>query len=137
MPREIKSQQDIGTVTAVAAANAPSDYKDRLVKLIPSEIVTAYITLQGLISGHLANQRLYLSIAFTCLLILTPIYLKNVSAVTKFGQIVFTTLAFVIWVMASGGFKILFPNTAIFDDNFLGSMILVIYTLAIPFVYKG
>ena len=140
MPREIKSLADVTTpATPAAAANAnpPSDFKDRLIKLIPSEIITAYMTLQGLITGHINNQTLFLLIAFICLLILTPFYLKKVSGVNKAGQIVFTTIAFVIWVMASGGFKIFFPHAAIFEDNFLGSMILIIYTLAIPFVYKG
>src|SRR5579871_3989303 len=46
MAREIRSQVQL------LAANSPipvSDFKDRLVKLIPSEIVTAYVTLYGLI----------------------------------------------------------------------------------------
>jgi hypothetical protein len=135
MPREIRSSTD--TVKGfVTHSSDPSDFKDRLVKLIPSEIVTAYITLQGLISTQ-DNKELYTWIAFGALLVLTPFYLMKVSAVTKTGQIIFTTIAFIIWVMAYGGFKILFPDATIFENNFLGSFILFIYTLAIPLVYKG
>ena len=137
MPREIISATDAAKPRIAADINAPNDYKDRLVKLIPSEIVTAYITLQGLISGQTSNKTLFTSIAFISLLILTPFYLKSVSGVSKIGQIIFTTLAFIIWVMASGGFHILFPNVHVFDTDFLGSMILIIYTLVIPLVYKG
>jgi hypothetical protein len=115
-----------------------NDFKDRLVKLIPSEIITAYITLQGLISGNNSGHaKLYTTVAFASLLLLTPFYLKMVSGITKLGQIVFTTIAFIIWVMASGGFHAMLPTVAVFNDNFLGSMLLIIYTLAIPFVYKG
>lgn len=135
MSREIRSAND---TTVASANNEPNTYKDRLVKLIPSEIVTAYITLQGLISaGGGSNVILFTAIAFGSLLILTPLYLKSVSKVTKAGQIIFTTVAFIIWTMASGGFKYMFPTVPIFENNFLGSMLLIIYTLFIPFVYKG
>jgi hypothetical protein len=139
MPREIVSQADANAAAPVASNTSnPNNYKDRLVKLIPSEIVTGYITLQGLISGRPGNNTaLFTSIAFISLLILTPFYLKNISGVSKTGQIIFTSIAFIIWVMASGGFHYIFPEVKIFDDNFLGSMLLIIYTLAIPFVYKG
>ena len=138
MPREIRSTTDaVAPSAAAAAANEPNVYKDRLVKLIPSEIVTAYMTLQGLISVAPNNKILFTAIAFISLLILTPFYLKNISGVNKIGQIIFTTVAYIIWVMASGGFNILFPGVQVFESNFLGSMILIIYTLAIPFVYKG
>lgn len=136
MPREIKSVADATTVAAGPASQV-SDFKDRLVKLIPSEIVTAYITLQGLISSQIKYQQIFILIAFISLLILTPFYLKLVSNVNKAGQIVFTTVAFVIWVSASGGFKLIFPTIELFNNNFLGSLILIIYTLIIPFVYKG
>ena len=134
MSREIKAA-DVATQNPSAT---PNDFKDRLVKLIPSEIVTAYITVQGLIIGYNGeNKAIYTIIAFVFLLVLTPLYLKNVSGVSKIPQIVFTTLAFVIWVLAMGGFKLMFPNHANFFSEFLGSIILIIYTLAIPLVYKG
>jgi hypothetical protein len=135
MARQISTLADVQNQGS-SSANV-NDFKDRLVKLIPSEIVTAYITLQGLISSQQENVRLYVSISFVSLLILTPIYLLKVSGVTKISQIIFTTIAFVIWVMAIGGFGHLFPNVAIFNNNFLGSIILIIYTLLIPIVYKG
>lgn len=138
MPREIRSAEDAKVIATAATINNDSNnYKDRLVKLIPSEIVTAYILLQGLISSNSVNTMLFTSIAFISLLVLTPFYLKNVSGVTKVGQIIFTMVAFIIWVMASGGFHYIFPSTQLFDNNFLGSMLLIIYTMAIPFVYKG
>jgi len=136
MPRQIRSAKDI-TAGLTETNLQENTFKDRLVKLIPSEIVTAYITLQGLITSRPNDQQLFILIAFICLLILTPLYLKYISKVTKTEQIIFTTIAFVIWVMASGGFHIMLPDAKIFNDDFLGSILLVIYTLLIPFVYKG
>lgn len=115
-----------------------NDYKDRLVKLIPSEIVTAYLTFQGIISaGGGDSKTVYTIIAVCLLLILTPFYLIKVSGVSKPGQIVFTTIAFVIWVMASGGFKVMFPTVPVFQNEILGSMLLIFYTLMIPLFYRG
>jgi hypothetical protein len=132
MAREIKST----ALPVTTSATQPNDYKDRLVKLIPSEIITAYITLHGLIISQQENQSVFLWIVFSCLVVLTPIYLYNISDVKKWGQISFTTVAFIIWVLAIGGFKIMLPQVAILNE-FLGSLLLIIYTLLIPLVYKG
>jgi hypothetical protein len=43
MAREIKAAAD----AQIPAPSPINDYKDRLVKLIPSEIITAYVTLKG------------------------------------------------------------------------------------------
>ncbi len=134
MSREIKSAAD-----AVQSENLQSesnDFKDRLVKLIPSEIITAYVTIQGLISGYVGtgNTKTLMWIIFATLFVLTPIYLYFITNVRKWGQIIFTTIAFIIWVIAVGS-----PITTIleFPSIFIGSILLVIYTLLIPFFYKG
>jgi hypothetical protein len=132
MAREIKSAADI---TAVPLPGV-NDYKDRLVKLIPSEIITAYVTLKGLISGAgvSGNKLLLLWIVFGILVILNPLYLYYVTGVRKAGQIVFSSFAFILWVMVIGG---TFTTLLGFPAEWLGSILLVIYTLFIPFVYKG
>lgn len=131
MAREIKSAADVPS-----APSPVNDYKDRLVKLIPSEIITAYVTLKGLISsaGVAGNKQLLLWIVFGILVILNPLYLYYITRVKKAGQIVFSSFAFVLWVMVIGG---TFSNILGFPAEFLGSILLVIYTLFIPFVYKG
>jgi hypothetical protein len=134
MPREIASVADVQNQQNPATTT--NDFKDRLVKLIPSEIVTAYITLHGLISDHKDNLQTFTWIVFLSLLILTPLYLFFISNVKKPGQVIFTTVAYIIWVLATGGFMIMLPSVSILNE-FLGSLILIIYTLIIPFVYKG
>lgn len=133
MAREIKSASDIPVVPAAPSVN---DYKERLVKLIPTEIITAYVTIKGLISGSTVqgNKQLLIWIVFGVLLVINPLYLFYVTQVKKPGQIVFSSIAFVLWVMVIGG---TFGNILGFPPEFLGSILLVIYTLFIPFVYKG
>jgi hypothetical protein len=133
MAREIKSAADIAITTPPSSVN---DYKDRLVKLIPSEIITAYVTLKGLINGAGAegNKQLLLWIVFGILVVLNPLYLIYVMNVKKAGQVVFSSLAFILWVMVIGG---TFTTVLGFPAEYIGSILLVIYTLFIPFVYKG
>ena len=125
-----------GPIQDSPVAGSINDYKDRLVKLIPSEIITAYVTLKGLISGSgvEGNKQLLLWIVFGLLVVMNPLYLYYVTNVRKPGQILFTSFAFVLWVMVIGG---TFTTVLGFPAEFLGSVLLVIYTLFIPFVYKG
>ncbi|HVY76475.1 MAG TPA: hypothetical protein VG890_16710 [Puia sp.] len=134
MPREIKSADDIRH--AAAPADTVNDYKDRLVKLIPSEIITAYVTLKGLIMAPEVpgNKTLLLWIVFAILAVLNPLYLFHISRVRKAGQLAFSSFAFVLWVMVIGG---TFGPVLGFPAEYIGSIFLVIYTLFIPFVYKG
>ena len=136
MAREIASLGDVQNNQN--PATTINDFKDRLVKLIPSEIITAYTTIFGLITGAVVagNKNSLLLIVFALLLILTPFYLYYVSHVTKAAQIVFTTVAFAIWVSVIGGpFDGYHPLG--FPLSFIGSIVLIFYTLLIPFVYKG
>jgi lysylphosphatidylglycerol synthetase-like protein (DUF2156 family) len=136
MSREIKSVCDVAPALFVTAI-VPNNYRERLLKLLPSEMIVAWTVLQGLIMAHRGNPRLLIAISFICLLTMTPLYLRVVCRVRKEMQIVLTTAAFVIWVMALGGFHIIFPRLAIFDDNFLGALGLLGYTLITPMFYKG
>ena len=133
MPREIKS---LNAVPLNLPSNQVNDFKDRLVKLIPSEIVTAYITIQGIIKGAeiKGDENALLWCVFIVLLIITPLYLYYTTNVRKWGQIILTTIGFVIWVIVIGG-----PIQYILDypAEFVGSIILILYTLFIPVLYKG
>ena len=133
MAREIKSAADLGLQ---GPSDGVNDYKDRLVKLIPSEIITAYVTLKGLITGPdvPGNKTLLLWIVFGILVLMNPLYLFYITKVKKAGQIIFSSFAFILWVMVIGG---TFTSVLGFPSEYIGSILLVIYTLFIPFVYKG
>lgn len=111
-------------------------YQDKLVKLIPTEIVGAYMFLSGVVSGgpesaaatnHLLDDNLIMVVFFS-LLALTPLYLWRVSNVTNIIQLIVTTISYVVWVYTLGG---PFSVWGVYSPA-AGSVFLVIWTLAMP-----
>ncbi len=111
-------------------------YQDKLVKLIPTEIVGAYMFLSGVVSGgpesaaataHLLDDNLIMVVFFS-LLALTPLYLWRVSNVTNIIQLIVTTISYVVWVYTLGG---PFSVWGVYSSA-AGSVFLVIWTLAMP-----
>ncbi len=111
-------------------------YQDKLLKLIPTEIVGAYMFLSGVVSGGpeaaaatqstLDDNLTY--VVFFSLLALTPLYLWRVSNVSNVLQIIVTTVSYVVWVYTLGG---PFSIWGIYSPV-AGSVVLVIWTLAMP-----
>lgn len=138
--------------------NDTQPYQDKLVKLIPTEIVGSYMVLAGMLgfdptstaaatvaqaTGAAVNavqtagqipefelKPVLIQIVFVLLLILTPIYLWQVSKVSNVVQIVVTTFSYVIWVYTLGGpfvvWGLYYP--------LIGSVVLVLWSLIMPLV---
>ena len=106
------------------------DYKSKLLKLIPSEIVAAYLVIQGIIP----EERKYIGtlVESIILLALVPLYLRNVYGVRRLGQHLFVMGAFVVWIYSLGG-PFRYWNLW---EAWIGSSLLILYTLAIPLVYR-
>jgi len=113
MPREIQEAQN---------------YKDRLLKLIPSEIIAAYMVLAGIIP--LTSAKWGTLIVSIILLILVPFYLWKIHNVTRTSQIIITSISFVVWIYSLGG-PFQFWNVY---KPWIGSVILVLWTLIVPLV---
>ena len=127
--------------------NSTQPFQDKVVKLIPTEIVGAYMVLNGIIGLPAATPsvaatrfpsappvsddtlRLYLIQAvFAILLVLTPLYLAKVAKVTNRRQLAVTTMSFVVWAYTLGGpfvvWGLYYPLVA--------SVLLVIWSLIGP-----
>src|SRR6185503_3357682 len=108
--------------TMAREVNATQPYTDKLVKLIPTEIVGAYMVLASILGyGPAAGgptaapagaqamipdselKPILIKIVFAILLVLTPIYLRFISKVTNRTQLLVTTLSYVVWVYTLGG----------------------------------
>jgi hypothetical protein len=116
MAREIKPEQD---------------YRSKLLKLIPSEIVAAYMVLHGVIPGEHAKWGLI--IVTLVLLIITPFYLKKFERVKKNLQIIFSSVTFLVWVYSLGGGPFAHWNMY---EPWIASVVLVLWTLIIPLLFK-
>ena len=139
MAREIITSNDVsggleaGRPTSREAGTpiAPDDYKDRLIKYIPAEIVAAFLAIQNIINAAQQSQvGLLFWGAFGVLLILTPIYLAKVQKVSKVTQLAISTIAFIVWVYALGG---PFAGTPI-HSPLAAAIVLILYTLVVSFI---
>jgi hypothetical protein len=106
------------------------EYKGKLLKLIPSEIVAAYMVLQGMIPE---DKGKWGSVIVTLvLLIITPFYLRKLEKVKETFQIIGSSLTFVVWVYSLGG-PFLYWNL---HEPWIASIVLVLWTLIIPLLFK-
>lgn len=113
----------------------PDSYMERLLKYIPTEVVGVYLTLLGIIktSADKLPVQTWLWVLFFIGLVGTPLYLWWVASVTKKIQLAISTIAFLVWVFATGGGP--FAEYSWFLDVY-GSMALVLFTFLAP-MYKG
>ena len=121
----------------------PADsYQAQFLKLIPVEVLSAYITIEGLLRGSIvfeSHPNLYAGLlwsVFVVLTILNPVYLYRVANVHNSTQVAFSTGAFIIYIMSLGGpFALLPYDEAII--RLIGSVLIPIYTLlALIFLNK-
>jgi hypothetical protein len=123
MPREIRQDQN---------------YLDKLLKLIPSEIVAAYLFIQNIMAnqpivfGNKDYSIIALWIVLIILLIITPVYLVNVQQVFKMNQIVLSSLSLIIWAYSLGG-----PfEMEGWHNPQIAAILLVLWTLIVPIFIK-
>ena len=105
------------------------NYRDKLIKLIPAEIVAAYLFLQTLLASQ-GGTVAWIVIAL--LFVGTFFYLRILGNVEKWPQLIFSSLTFLVWVYSIAPETIL---GGIYNPS-LATIILVLWTLLIPFFVK-
>lgn len=108
-------------------------YMTKLLKLIPSEIIAAYLVIVGFIPDGYEQKKLILIIISVALLILIPFYMGKLQDVKLFSQKLLAMVSFVVWLYTLGG---VFVELGIYEA-FIGSIILVFWTLLIPLFYPS
>lgn len=125
--------------SAAGAQQAPADvdYKGKLLRLIPSEVVAAYVFIEGVLGGNVTDPALMGVVhwvTFGVLLVITPLYLYRVMEVTNRAQLVVSTIGFAVWVFALGGPFLSLADAA--QIRVLGAVVLALYTLVVPIFVK-
>jgi len=127
----------IGTMSATPSAD---DYMSRLVKLVPAEIISVYLFAFNLIKGNSKTpadgSETLQWIIFGIMLVATPIYLKKILKMESNAQVVLCTFSFLLWVFAMGGPLDGVALIGVYTVNFVGGLLVPIYTLFIPAAYK-
>lgn len=130
------SRRIITTQLQAAGLGSETDgYSDRLLKYIPAEVVGAWIAGTGLISGSTGiPTATILWIVFFVMIALAAAWTWRQTSKTgsppAVTQITIATLAFVVWVFALGG---PFATLAFYHPVY-GSLVLIVYTLAVPLI---
>lgn len=126
----------IGAVQAGDAKLVPDDYKMKVIKYIPTEIIAAYVTLQGIIEASAQAPAGAYWMIFIILLILTPVYVWRITNQTDqkpaWDQIIVSFFSFIIWVMAIGGPFATLP----WYQPIYPALLLPIFTLIVPLIKK-
>ncbi|NLO41372.1 MAG: hypothetical protein GX115_18145 [Ruminiclostridium sp.] len=108
------------------------DYKMKVIKYIPTEIIAAYVTLEGIINASNQAPAGAYWMVFVILLVLTPLYVWRITNQAHqkpaWDQIIVSFFSFIIWVMALGGpFATLSWYQPIYP-----ALLLPIFTLIVP-----
>ena len=121
--------------------NTADDYLSRVLKHIPSEIVMAYIAIDGVLrSSYDPNVwaeretlETLLWITLGLLTVLTPLWMYRVMRVKRPSQIFIATLSVPVWLFALGG------PFALLDwyQPAFGAIVLPLYTLIIPIITRS
>lgn len=115
---------------AEEAPREPDDYRSKLLKYIPAEVIALYLTLFGIIGSERGVNVTLHWVIFVFCAAGAVLYLWRVQKVTKWKQIAISAVAFVIWVYAIGGaFKV-----SEIQNTLYGALLLPMYTFLIPII---
>jgi len=123
-------------VMAPAAGEDLKYYLDRLLKMIPAEVISLYLVGIGLIP---AGQSLALAVwAVVCLVgtVLVRAYGTadpTADKTTDWVHVAISSVSFVLWVYTLGG-----PFEAYgLHLDYIGSLLVLAWTFFVPLLYKG
>lgn len=111
-------------------------YTDRLIKMIPADVVAAYLACNATIAQFAGPAKLYW-IVLCIILALLPVYLVRLMQVTDILQIVIMCLAFLLWCSTNDQpFKQLFESNPT-QRQLYSTLALTLFTFGVPLFYKG
>ncbi|MBI5256001.1 MAG: hypothetical protein HY855_05845 [Burkholderiales bacterium] len=108
-------------------------YVDKLLKLVPAEVVALWVSLRGILAAAQQVPAWLPWAAFVVLLALTPWYLVRVAKVAKPRQVAMCTGAFLVWAYSLGGL----PFGSLPAPYYLpvyGAVLLPLYTFVLPLI---
>jgi hypothetical protein len=137
-PFRIDRQHSLGFSEQGASATADfKAYLDRLMKLIPSEVVGLYLIGEGMIPSA---ERIGLVIwSVVCLVAVFCVRAfgtrdKDSGKSVQWAAVAITCVSFVIWLYCIGGPFQKFPGVRV---PYIGSLLVLAWTFFVPLFYKG
>ena len=99
---------DVAPQAALGETEKPDDYVGRLAKYIPAETVAFYLAASGALPGapdspNVIGQWVVFGLGFVITVLYFVVVTKRQGKPPLWSQIVFPTIAYVVWVFAIGG----------------------------------
>lgn len=127
-----------GFVPPKALPTQPDPYQDRLLKLIPAEVVSVYLAVSVLLPGPTTSMQddahAGLRIGAFVILLVANFFIKRKGGVTDSTQLIITSLAFIIWVISLGGPVKFHIGTE--ESTLVGAVLTPLFTLLAPVLYN-
>jgi hypothetical protein len=119
-------------------SQAPDGYLTKLIKIVPSEVIAAFLAIDGIVRGAAAfSVNSYWLVSAILLAICAAWVAREAGSTDKpfpFRQVLLSTGAFVVWVHAIGG-PFEYAKLDWYDPAFAGILV-ILYTLAVPLLAK-
>ena len=140
--RELKLSREQAARTAEAGAVAaspapvpqkPDDYRDRLIKYIPGDVVAIYLSLLALIKTADPAKTPIIKIEWACfafIFLVSIPWQRRVMKIDKWQQVAVGSLAFIIWAISLGD-----PFATAWSawyQPLYGTILLMLFTFLIP-----
>jgi hypothetical protein len=125
-----------GAQAALAAAEptVPDDYWTSLQKLIPAEVVAAFMAIDGVVQAKVGISPAIYWVIYSILAALCLLYARKAATTPELGtnrrQVVVATVAFLVWTYAIGG-PYSYAEVSWWIRP-LGCICVVLYTTAAP-----
>jgi hypothetical protein len=125
---------------AVAADAAPpptsgDPYLTRLVKLVPAEVVTLYITFKTMAAGSSMHLGGWVVVCFVLVVLARTIGTREPGRKIQWTAAFVAAVSFVLWVYSTGGY---FPRLSLRPgDEPIVSIVIGVWTFVVPWFYKG
>jgi hypothetical protein len=132
MPRQIQQKPQHGIITSQTQQKEDA-YLDKVIKLIPADVVGVYLGVFTLIKERAPKPGDDAPLQWGVLILITiimPFYLKY-AGVKERKQILISIVSFYVWVLSLGGPLYYLPS-GLYSPQFLGAILVPIYTLLIP-----
>ena len=122
-----------------ARLNSPEnsdDYKDRLIKMIPADVVAVYLACNTAVGQFKGDYSWYWYV-FAIILFFTPFYLIRVLEVKDLVQIILMCVSFILWTMTIDNPFVKLFNGDINKLKLFSTIAVALYTFVMPIFYKG
>lgn len=104
-----------------------STFEEKLVKLIPIEIIGAYVAIQNLVIGRIRPE-IGLGVSAAFLTALIPFYLRRFQSVESKSQIIVSMISFIIW---SFSISVIHFSDMIINPAW-ASILIILWTVTVP-----